>query len=258
MFAQNLKKYRNQKGLTQKALAELVSQEIQDSFTTSSVSNYENSTSEPDLKKLVSISKILEVSVDQLLGISQGLRPNFMGNDRGNNWGNSESLVSEAQGGYGSPMIYMVSDANLRQYDGDSLDGQNLGRISIPRFSNPDRFRAFEIPDNSLLREDESGLSRHDIIICERVEIPEPRINAILTEFNGLLIGRTTIQGNRVLINPDNTTGNYPSWSVEKSDIIEAWSFRMLLTTAEAATRTKSSRLDSLESTMNAILRKMS
>lgn len=61
----NLKKARENLGLTQKELAEKI-------FVTSkTIFNYENGEREPDLKTLIQLSKVLNVPIDYLIGITE-------------------------------------------------------------------------------------------------------------------------------------------------------------------------------------------
>lgn len=63
----NLKKARENIGLTQKELAKKI-------FVTSkTIFNYENGEREPDLKTLIQLSKVLNVPIDYLIGIKDTL-----------------------------------------------------------------------------------------------------------------------------------------------------------------------------------------
>lgn len=61
-FRERLKLLREDKGFTQKDLAEALS------ITVSTISHYENGTREPSIEILIQMSKILGVSVDYLIG----------------------------------------------------------------------------------------------------------------------------------------------------------------------------------------------
>ncbi|MEG6520436.1 helix-turn-helix domain-containing protein [Desulfotomaculum sp. 1211_IL3151] len=61
-FAKNINRYRKEKGLTQEGLAEKLG------ITYQAVSKWENAQAMPDITLLPEISKVLEVSVDKLLG----------------------------------------------------------------------------------------------------------------------------------------------------------------------------------------------
>lgn len=63
LFAKNLKKLRVSKGFSQADIASKLA------VKNGTISNYENSVSSPDLGMLTKLSKILETSTDQLLGI---------------------------------------------------------------------------------------------------------------------------------------------------------------------------------------------
>lgn len=61
-FPERLKLLRDDKGFTQKDLAEALN------ITVSTISHYENGTREPGIEILIQMSKILGVSVDYLVG----------------------------------------------------------------------------------------------------------------------------------------------------------------------------------------------
>ena len=65
MLSQNLKKYREKKGLSQKKLAGLVNMSQQ------GYAKYETGSATPDPERLALIAEILEVSVDQILSYSE-------------------------------------------------------------------------------------------------------------------------------------------------------------------------------------------
>lgn len=62
MFAENLKRLRLKKGLTQKELADKLS------LSPSAIGMYEQGRREPDLTTLKKICELFEISCDQLLG----------------------------------------------------------------------------------------------------------------------------------------------------------------------------------------------
>lgn len=61
MVGKNIKKFREQKGLTQDALAEKLN------VTRQALSNWERGKTQPDIETLQKISEILEVSVEELI-----------------------------------------------------------------------------------------------------------------------------------------------------------------------------------------------
>ncbi|MEZ3424505.1 MAG: helix-turn-helix transcriptional regulator [Lachnospiraceae bacterium] len=61
MFHTKLKEMRQKKGLTQKQMAEILS------MATNAYQRYELGTSEPNMLKLLKLSVILDVSLDELL-----------------------------------------------------------------------------------------------------------------------------------------------------------------------------------------------
>ena len=61
-FAQNLKKYRKQKKYSQKDLAEKLN------YGYTAIANYESGRNEPCLDDLIALAKLLDVTVDELIG----------------------------------------------------------------------------------------------------------------------------------------------------------------------------------------------
>ena len=61
----NLKNARRQKGLKQKELAKLLS------VSSKTISNYESGSRDPDVKMLIKMARVLDVTIDYLVGIEQ-------------------------------------------------------------------------------------------------------------------------------------------------------------------------------------------
>ena len=61
-FPERLKSIRDDKGITQKHLAEVLN------ITISTISHYENGTREPSIEILIQMAEVLNVSVDYLVG----------------------------------------------------------------------------------------------------------------------------------------------------------------------------------------------
>lgn len=62
LFAKNLKKYRNKKGLSQSALAKAIN------IDRTAISNFENNKREPTISTLIKICQVLEIDFTDLLG----------------------------------------------------------------------------------------------------------------------------------------------------------------------------------------------
>lgn len=68
IFKDRLKESRTKKGFTLESLANEINIRLDKKYTASTVGNWEGSVSNPSLEVLIEISKILEVSIDYLLG----------------------------------------------------------------------------------------------------------------------------------------------------------------------------------------------
>ena len=62
-FAKNLKFYRKQKNYSQKDLAEKLH------YGYTAIANYESGRNEPSLDDLITLAKVLDVTVDELVGV---------------------------------------------------------------------------------------------------------------------------------------------------------------------------------------------
>ncbi len=62
-FAKNLKFYRKQKNYSQKDLAEKLH------YGYTAIANYERGRNEPSLDDLITLAKVLDVTVDELVGV---------------------------------------------------------------------------------------------------------------------------------------------------------------------------------------------
>ena len=63
-FAKNLKRFRKQKNLTQTELGKMLN------YGSTAIANYESGRNEPSLDVLIKLSEILDVSTDDLLGVT--------------------------------------------------------------------------------------------------------------------------------------------------------------------------------------------
>lgn len=69
--ANNLKKYRQKKGLTQKQLAEEINSIMGTKFKHNTISSWENGTNSIDTTVLKAICDILEIDINTIYGISK-------------------------------------------------------------------------------------------------------------------------------------------------------------------------------------------
>lgn len=69
MFAERLKSLRNEKGLTQTELADMLS------FGRTAIANYESGRNKPDPVVLSKLAEIFDVTTDYLIGVSNVRKP---------------------------------------------------------------------------------------------------------------------------------------------------------------------------------------
>lgn len=70
IFGINLRRYRELRGLSQKELADLLSNETGNNFTQRHISNYEKTDTFPKAPAIPFMAKILDVSIDSLFGLT--------------------------------------------------------------------------------------------------------------------------------------------------------------------------------------------
>lgn len=100
MFSEKLKELRNEKGISQEKLSELLNVSRQ------SISRYENGTVQPDFDKLITLSKYFEVSIDYLLDHSIEEASSSAVNVQGNN---KISIISTINGKASSFYKFVLS-----------------------------------------------------------------------------------------------------------------------------------------------------
>ena len=64
-FAKNLKRFRKQKGYSQQKLAKALD------YGYTAIANYESGRNEPSLDSLIKIAEVLDVTIDDLLGMKR-------------------------------------------------------------------------------------------------------------------------------------------------------------------------------------------
>lgn len=69
--AQNIKKYRQKKGLTQKQLADEINKRLGTNLKHNTISSWENGTNSVDITLLKTICDILEIDLDTVYGVKK-------------------------------------------------------------------------------------------------------------------------------------------------------------------------------------------
>lgn len=67
-FAKNLKKYRKQKNMSQSELSKFLH------YGYTAIANYESGRNEPSLDVLIKLAEVLDVTTDELLGITPKIK----------------------------------------------------------------------------------------------------------------------------------------------------------------------------------------
>lgn len=116
-FAGNLRRFRRERGLTQKELAQKLG------LSTSTIGGYESGQRKPDIKTLVRIAELFDMSVDRLLGIDDHRRLRS-GHDDSHTKLEKQfmrlSMVYPQLPAIAKEMIHNMIDVILQQYENSS------------------------------------------------------------------------------------------------------------------------------------------
>jgi transcriptional regulator with XRE-family HTH domain len=214
----NLKFLRMKQGLTQKQLAEKLG------LKQAAVGAYEEERSTPPVTSLVEITKIFNVSLDNLVNkdLSQLPEKNWKGKPLAktkevlaitvdsNDKENVELVLQKASAGY------------LSGYQ-DPEYVKELPKISLPVLPKNRTYRAFEIQGDSML-----PVQPGSIIFGEYVEdtaaIKNGKLYVLVTSQDGIVFKRIfnfSDQQGKLLLVSDNRT--YEPFSIKTDDVLEIW-----------------------------------
>lgn len=274
VFSDNLRLARNQKGLSQKALADAINDFLGLKLRATTISNYENGTSAPDFEKLGVITKILEVSADELLGIRGKVEGKVRGkatsqkqyknNTKHLTLNDPETAIEKRQT---KPVLVTVDKSgtdNIVLVPTKAAAGYLVGHHdpeyieSLPAFGVPTiqngLFRAFEVQGYSMLAEEGRGLYPSDIVIAQFVEHPQEvrdsRVYVVISKEEGIIVKRCLNrirENNKLICNSDNKNGEYPPIILETEQIDEIWEFKAVISRQIPKPGDLFSRLNNLE-----------
>jgi transcriptional regulator with XRE-family HTH domain len=215
----NLKFLRMKQGLTQKQLAEKLG------LKQAAVGAYEEERATPPVTSLVEITKIFDVTLDNLVNkdLSQLPEKSWKGKPLAktkevlaitvdsNNKENVELVLQKASAGY------------LSGYQ-DPEYVKDLPKISLPVLPKNKTYRAFEIQGDSML-----PVQPGSIIFGEYVEnataIKNGKLYILVTSQDGIVFKRIfnfADQQGKLLLVSDNRA--YEPFSVKTDDVLEIWS----------------------------------
>ena len=238
-FAENLQKARKNKGLSQDDLVENLNKLAGTDFKRPTISNYENGVSQPGLDLLPVFAKILDVGVEELLGVASGKKNDPLGKNF-EQVGAANVLVTTINS-TGNETIVLVP---VKAQAGYLVGSSHIDYIErLPNFWLPGMkhgtFRAFEVSGYSMLA-DRIGFFPGDIVVCQHCEsvrdIKDGRIYVLVNsaaDVDDIVLKRCLNyidKGGLIICKSDNKDPQYPTFPLPAADIKEVWEFKMKLT----------------------------
>lgn len=218
-ISQNIKFLRKRARLTQEQLAEKIG------IKRSLLGAYEEGRADPRLNNLLAISRIFNVSVDQLISTDIDEDTIASATTTGNNL-KVLSITVDSDNKENIELVpYKASAGYLNGYaDPEYLE--NLPKFQLPTLPNSGTYRAFEISGDSML-----PLPSGTVVIGQYVEsladIKNGETYILLTKSEGVVYKRVVNQAEEtgtLLLISDNR--NYPPYEVKAEDILEIWAAR--------------------------------
>ncbi len=197
VFSKNLKIAREMAGLKQGKLGELVN------LKANTISNYENGVSSPDYDTLISIVKILDVSLDWLI----------IGDIKKSNFKSDPIIKYKTTLELGIPLI---PPSSITNYFSGILDNLECDQYFIPLFKGADFLLG--VRDSSMQPTYNSG----DIVACQKVPsntfFQWNKIYVLDTE-QGALVKRVKmgISDDTLILSSDNS--KYADFEIQRSKI---------------------------------------
>lgn len=218
-ISQNIKFLRKRERLTQEQLAEKIG------IKRSLLGAYEEGRADPRLNNLLAISRIFNVSVDQLISTDI----------------NEETIASATTGGSNLKVLSITVDRDNKEnielvpYKASAgyLNGyadpeylEHLPKFQLPTLSASGTYRAFEISGDSML-----PLPSGTVVIGKYLEslseIKDGETYVLLTKSEGVVYKRVINQvkeNGRLLLISDNKA--YSPYEVSADDVLEIWEAR--------------------------------
>lgn len=221
--SKNIKFLRKKERLTQEQLAEKIG------IKRSLLGAYEEGRADPRLNNLLAVSKIFNVSVDNLISCDISENPDCLNATSVENKDSGLKVLAitiDKQDNENIELVpYKASAGYLNGYADPEYVG-TLPRFQLPFLPNSGTYRAFEIVGDSML-----PLPSETVLIGQYVErfddIKNGATYVLLTKKEGVVYKRIFNQianNNRLLLVSDNKL--YPPYQVEAEDVLEIWEAR--------------------------------
>lgn len=220
-ISQNIKFLRKRERLTQEQLAEKIG------IKRSLLGAYEEGRADPRLNNLLAISRIFNISVDQLISTDiteESLASAISGGDL-----KVLSITVDQENKENIELVpYKASAGYLNGYADPEYLG-NLQKFQLPTLPTSGTYRAFEISGDSML-----PLPSGTIVIGQYVEsladIKDKETYILLTKSEGVvykrIINQVKEQGKLMLIS-DNKS--YSPYEVSADDVVEVWAAKVYI-----------------------------
>jgi transcriptional regulator with XRE-family HTH domain len=237
----NLKFLRVHQGLTQKQLAEKLG------LKQAAVGAYEEERATPPLSCLTEISRIFNVSIDQLIHKDLSQVPQKEWKSKVVNRG--KEVLAITVDSHNKENVELVTQKASAGYLSGYQDPEfvkDLPKINIPVLPKNKTYRAFEIRGDSML-----PILPGSIIFGEYVEdiesIKNGKLYVLVTRHDGIVFKRVfnfADQQGKLLLVSDNRA--YEPFAVSGEDVMEIWAAKAFFSQQFPETETSSSLIDQL------------
>jgi transcriptional regulator with XRE-family HTH domain len=214
----NLKFLRTQQGLTQKQLAEKLG------LKQAAVGAYEEERSTPPVSCLVEISKIFNVSIDNLINRDLSTLPQKEWKSKGSARG--REVLAITVDANNKENVELVSQKAYAGYTSGFQDPEfvkDLPKMSLPMLPRNKTYRAFEIKGESML-----PVQPGTVVFGEYVDdasaIKNGKLYVLVTKQDGIVFKRVfnfADQQGKLLLVSDNRS--FEPYAIDTEDILEIW-----------------------------------
>jgi transcriptional regulator with XRE-family HTH domain len=241
----NLKFLRAQLGLTQKQLAEKLG------LKQAAVGAYEEERSTPPVNSLVEISRIFNVSLDNLINKDLSQLPQKEWKSKFPARG--KEVLAITVDSHNKENVELVSQKAYAGYMAGYQDPEfvkDLPKISLPMLPKNKTYRAFEIKGESML-----PIQPGSVIFGEYLEdasaIKNGKLYILITKQDGIVFKRIfnfSDQQGKLLLVSDNRT--YEPYAINTDDIMEVWAAKAFFSQQFPEVDASSSLVDQLALTV--------
>lgn len=236
----NLKFLRTQSGLTQKQLAEKLG------LKQAAVGAYEEERSTPPVNSLVEISRIFNVSLDNLINKDLSQLPQKEWKSKAARGKEVLAITVDAHNKENVELVTQKAYAGYMSGFQDPEFVKDLPKISLPMLPRNKTYRAFEIKGESML-----PIQPGSVIFGEYVEdaesIKNGKLYILITKQDGIVFKRVfnfSDQQGKLLLVSDNRS--YEPYAINTDDLMEIWAAKAFFSQSFPEAEGSSSLVDQL------------